>query len=187
MLRSRLLRTGIVLLCLWHMAAIALFAVPANALPMVGPARRALLPAVQWYAFSLSQWQRWNLFSPDPLRRVTTYRVDRLRDGRWELLQRFAPGSFARYRHAAWFKYFTNLLDDDAEDAVPVQERFLVYLCMHLALRPQTALRLTLERRVLPHHDRIADNAWWSGAAIPTTDVTVARVSCPSDADRPLP
>ena len=176
--RSLALRIGIVVLCVWHMTAVFLFAAPSDKLAVLDAAKGAAMPVVRPYMLALSQWQQWNLFAPDPLRRVTTYRIDRLRDGRWELVQRIGPGTFPWHRHASWFKYFTGIIDDDGERMRPVQERFLELSCARLGMLPDTQLRLTLERRVLPHHEEVADVSWWMQANLPATDVSVATHTC---------
>ncbi len=65
----------IVAFCLWHMTAVALYVVP-GALKTrwspIGEIRSLTDP----YVLMTSQWQQWNIFSPNPLRRVSTFRVE---------------------------------------------------------------------------------------------------------------
>lgn len=70
----------IVAFCLWHMTGVALYVIPGSMRahsPLIGAVRSLTDP----YVLMTSQWQQWNIFSPDPLRRVSTFRVESTVDG----------------------------------------------------------------------------------------------------------
>src|SRR5437764_493460 len=60
-------RNLIILFCLWHMTAVAVFLLPQRAW------NRAIKQLTTPYVLLTSQWQQWDIFSPDPLRRVSFY------------------------------------------------------------------------------------------------------------------
>lgn len=72
-------RTGqalIVAFCLWHMTAVTLYLVPSGWNGVGSTPIRSVRSLTDPYVLSFSQWQQWNIFSPDPLRRVSVFRVE---------------------------------------------------------------------------------------------------------------
>src|SRR5687768_11713294 len=71
-------RSAIISFVLWHMFAVVVYALPHDADDRLNTwIRSELKPIVRPYILLTSQWQQWNLFSPDPLRRVTAYDIQR--------------------------------------------------------------------------------------------------------------
>lgn len=173
------LRVVVAALCAWHMWAVLLFALPGGKSQTIDDAKGAFDPLMRPYILSLSQWQQWNLFSPDPLRRITTYRIDRI-DAPPGTLAHIGPSTFPRHTHSTWFKYFTSLIDDDSDRLRAVQERYLAWTCARLGVEPGTRVALTLERRVLPKHRTVQSVSWWRSADFPVTYATVADIACPA-------
>ncbi len=144
------------------MAAVGLYALPTEARdPMTMWAKQTLQPIVQPYILLTSQWQQWNLFSPDPLQRVVTYGIDLDRDGRWERIRSFTPGMESTFRHAAQFKLFGRLLEGNA-NTLPLVDRFLQLQCVEYHLAAGSRIRLVYHWYILPHPPRALSIAEWS-------------------------
>ena len=154
-------RTAIILFCLWHMAAIGLYALPSEAHdPLTETLRSHALPIVRPYVLLTSQWQQWNLFSPNPLRRVTTYRIEVDRDGKWEALRTLNAESFGFLRHATEYKNLSRILEG-GEQTLPLIEHFLQRECTDADLPAGTHVRLMYDYYVLPRLTRSASVREW--------------------------
>lgn len=96
---------------LYHAAAVALFSVPRQSrnLPYAREIRTAFLPLIEPYLLLTSQWQRWELFAPDPLRRVTSMTVYGAKDQRWETLRVLSPDALSPSRRARELKLLRQL------------------------------------------------------------------------------
>ena len=100
-----------------HVTAIGLYAIPMNTQDTTAKFLRdtVLQPFIP-YILSTSQWQQWNLFSPDPLRRVTRYYIQqKTEDDRWATLASFTPETYSLWRHANHFKLFIDMLEVDQD------------------------------------------------------------------------
>ena len=151
----------IIAFCLWHTAAVGIYALPGDAKDTVSTwVKGHLTRYVSPYILVTSQWQQWNLFSPDPLRRVSEYTLETQREGEWELLTTLKPGSFPWWRHAAQFKMLGSLLEWDAKRD-EVVDRFLQLACREHSLQPGTPIRLVYRFYVIPAHERLASVSWW--------------------------
>ncbi len=143
------------------MAAVGIYALP-------GDARDGLSlwikqhgsGTVSPYILATSQWQQWNLFSPDPLRRVSEYVLEVQQGPEWIPLTILKPGSFPWWRHAAQFKMLGSLLEWDAQRD-EVIDRFLQLTCREHTLAPGTSIRLAYRFYVIPAHERMASVSWW--------------------------
>lgn len=155
------LRSAIIIFCLWHMAAVGVYAIPTDATGAIpGWLRANVQPHVYPYILMTSQWQQWNLFSPDPLRRVMVYAVEADRGGTWEPVVTLGPGAFSTWRHAAELKYLGRLLEG-GENQLPLVERFLHVQCREYRLRPGTHLRLVYHWYVIPWLENpLSVSAW---------------------------
>ena len=63
---------------LWHAAAIAAYALPDSlkVYPPIGQIHAAISSATHDYVQATSQWQKWPLFAPNPLRRVVVFIIE---------------------------------------------------------------------------------------------------------------
>jgi hypothetical protein len=61
----------VVVFCLWHMAAVGLYLFHGNAPKALLKAKELTRP----YVLLTSQWQKWDIFSPDPIRRVSVFQI----------------------------------------------------------------------------------------------------------------
>lgn len=151
----------IVAFCLWHMGAIGIYALPGDAKDGVTRwLKQNMSRIVSPYILTTSQWQQWNLFSPDPLRRVSEYTIEMQTGNEWEHLTTLKPGSFPWWRHAAQFKMLGSLLEWDAKRD-EVIDRFLQLACQEHSLRQRTPIRLVYSFYVIPAHERMASVSWW--------------------------
>lgn len=164
--------------CVWHMAAVALYALPAVARdPLTLSLRRTLLPIVRPYVLLTSQWQQWDLFSPDPLGRVTTYAVDAERDGAWQRIETITPSTYSVFRHGTQFKLLMRLLEDYAAQSL-LTERFLQSTCTQHALAPGTRVRLAYLWYLLPMTDLPLSLGAWERFAPAVNTFTGSEVLC---------
>lgn len=155
--------TAIVLFVLWHMAAVAVYALPENSpFPHVEATKQRLLPYVRGYMLLTSQWQQWNMFSPDPLRIVTTYDVAAMEDsGIWRNLYDLQPGTFSIWRHAPIFKFIGTVFDNAGDMEMQVIERYLQLACQDSRLEPGTPIRIRSIRYTIPQPWKPASIAHW--------------------------
>lgn len=146
----------------WHAFAIAVYSTPREAQDPVGKwMRENLVPRVMPYVLITSQWQLWNLFSPDPLRRVTFYKVDVWDGVEWHEVTTYQPGSFSIWRHATQFKMLGNLLDENAQNRSPLAGRFLHLFCKEKDIPADTRIRLQYVHYTIPYHTERHSRAWW--------------------------
>lgn len=154
-------RAAIILFCLWHMAAVALYALPDGARdPLTQHLRFRLQPLIRPYILLFSQWQQWNIFSPDPLRRVTTYTVEIDRGEQWHTLTAITPEAVPWLRHSDTFKLIDRLLSGPAS-TIPAIDHFLRMHCTQHGLPPGTHLRLVYHTAVLPLPANVLAPAQW--------------------------
>lgn len=148
-IRNLIPKIGIIAFCLWHMFAVLVYSIPmdfnGNAAADI---RNRLRPIAMPYLFATSQWQQWNLFSPDPLRRVTNYVLQVQQNGEWY------DYGFINRRTVPWsalsreMKLLINL--EGGENFEPARRELLQTYCRMMNLPIQTPLRLVYERYVLP-------------------------------------
>ena len=148
-------RFFIILFCLWHMTAVAVLALPWQALdPYAHWMSSHIGPYAAPYVYLLSQWQQWNLFSPDPLRRVTTYVVQVQQGKAWRDIAMIDNDSYPRWQHATHFKMFGEMLENDQDNyRIPIVERFLQSFCTPAGLPPGSVIRLFYHWYVIPIPD----------------------------------
>ena len=102
---SFLLKGGIILFCVWHMFAVAIFALPRSASDELSTGvRHVFLPLVSPYVFTTSQWQQWNMFSPNPLRTITRYSCEVQQGDDWRRVGIIGPEEFRGLRSAVLAK-----------------------------------------------------------------------------------
>jgi hypothetical protein len=136
---------GIILFCIWHMGAVAMTLLPeGTGLYSRVAARGQAISAP--YILSLSQWQRWSIFAPDPLLRDSFFRIDQLRGESWESLVSLD------YDHLPWterekeLKILSNL-ESTWYGVVPY---YLRGYCETLHLESGSVLRLVSRYHILP-------------------------------------
>ncbi len=165
-------KTLVVLFCIFHCAAVAIYLTPRPASPLLSSIYTRVWNLTGPYILSFSQWQAWNIFSPDPLRKSTVYRIDRNIDDDWK------PPVLLDYDHLSWMeraKTFKVLerLESGSEILI---EPYLLSFCP--ANPAGTILRLTAVSRVLPIE--LEKLSKFSTLRFPTDEWTMGEVTCPS-------
>ncbi len=123
-----------------------------------------------------SLWQEWNLFAPDPLRRVTTYEVDVEEGLNWKTVAVFGADSFPWWRNATYAKLLPGLLDAQRLDFDVFRERFLQLLCRNMGMENGTMVRLRESVWVIPYIEEHKDKKWWR-AIHPPEETSLLRTS----------
>ncbi len=156
-------KIGLILFVTWHMFSVGVYAVPRISQDKISVAwRMHLLPIVTPYMLMTSQWQLWNIFAPDPLRRVTFYRIETKNDDSWNELITYKPGTLSLWRHATYFKMFSNMLDEESDTLAPIAGRFLHLLCKEHAVASGTPVRLKYIYYIIPYHKKRQSISWWN-------------------------
>lgn len=149
------------------MSAIGLYVLPDNLAEPVPTLRYMTRP----YVRLLSQWQQWNIFSPDPLRRISEYRVDRQEFTGWRTIERLDFATLPWTVRAKELKVLERL-EGDWNKLVPS------YLLSACAEYPGSVVRLVVINAVLPKELRdlrnIADNS------LPNSERVLGTASCKS-------
>lgn len=131
------------------MLAVGVYSVPETSqhLPVV----RTLLPIVSPYMLVTTQWQRWNLFGPDPLRRVTQYRIEVETDGVWTPVTTLTPATIPWWRRGDELKILRQL-EQGNETIDPIRQRYLQAYCRPLGIAALTRVRMIFRTRVIPYY-----------------------------------
>ncbi|OGJ70237.1 hypothetical protein A3G69_02140 [Candidatus Peribacteria bacterium RIFCSPLOWO2_12_FULL_53_10] len=175
--RAWILKPAIILCCVFHMTAIAAYSVSTDW--GIGPltfVREKTVPWVRGYLLMTSQWQQWNLFSPDPLRRVSRYRVQSQVDGEWQESAWLDEG--VSYHRKANLTKTLRRMEEHGHNA-PMLLRFLALACMERGLPPGTMIRLERAYYVLPKPEQPLSRREWGAYEPKWTSDTMAETSCP--------
>lgn len=168
----------IVAFCLWHMCAVLIYTVPRIAEdPFATLAKERLIPRITPYLLVTSQWQLWDLFSPDPMRRITVYDIQAKQNGIWTTVEHIAPGSYPWWEHAARFKLLLNTLDE-FNVRKEVRLKFLQLQCRDHALVADTPIRLQMTYYVIPIPQR-GERTWWKKPLPSMKTYTAIDTLCP--------
>lgn len=160
--RQILLRVLIVSFCLWHMFAVFMFSIPraANDSFAVGT-RRLFLPVVTPYVQSLSQWQLWDVFAPDPLRVISIYQIEKQDGNTWTAVETIKPGTYPFWQNATHYKYLINIISSTADNTKSARERFVQIECGKLHIPDGTSVRLSVVTTSLPWLTEPVTFSWW--------------------------
>lgn len=156
------LKTGIVIFCLWHMAAVGFYSIPSDSRDRFSIwLRDTINPHVAPYLLMTSQWQQWNLFSPNPLRRVTFYSIDTYQTDRWSEIAYIDNEMYNRFRHAARFKMYGQLFAEENDALLPIRENATWQLCEELNVPAGTPIRVWRDVTVIPYISPSPPKEWW--------------------------
>lgn len=109
----RIAHVLIPLLCLYHMAAIGLYLVPFD--DVHDTLRQPVAAGKRWttpYVQLTSQWQWWNIFSPNPQRRVTSMRIEQKQGDRWVTVISLSRWDLPWWRRSKELKLLSRIEDD---------------------------------------------------------------------------
>ncbi len=177
-LRNILGKAAIALFCSFHMISIGVFALsPTASDPITNWLNANIRNDAKPYVLLTSQWQRWNLFSPDPLRRVTYYLIEVAEGAEWKRVGIIAPASYGWWRRASELKVARRL--EDSETMLPLRERFLHRECRNVRLPPGTNIRLHRSYYVIPNTPELTSISFWRNFRPEWYDVIDATTSCP--------
>jgi hypothetical protein len=155
-------KTAIVVFVIWHGAAIVIYATPRDDTQAVTRFINGKpLAFVTPYLLVTSQWQLWNIFAPEPIRRVTSYRTDIQVNGEWKELTAVRPGTLSVWRHSTLFKLYGNILSETSDNREVAADRYMHLQCEEFNLEPETPMRVSYEVYVIPKHDEPKSRAWW--------------------------
>jgi hypothetical protein len=177
-IKRSLIRGCITLFCVWHAAAVAIYTVPAEAQdPASRWTREHLAPVVRRYLLATSQWQLWNLFSPDPLRRVVRYAIETRTGDQWVPLALLNERTIPWWRDADELKILRRL--EEQEDRwVQLRKRYVHEYCT--LLPPGTPLRLTYQYYILPKLEVPMSLSWWRRYRPQRQPTTGIETTCPT-------
>lgn len=172
-------KAAVALFCAWHMAAIGVYTIPGEARDSVS---RWLMdnavPRVSHYVLLTSQWQQWNLFAPNPLRRIVFYRVETQEpDGTWATVAHLDRHYYSGWRHAVRFKLLGQALEENTERP-ELAERAAQVFCRELGLRPGAGVRVWHEVAVVPYEFPSPSKAWWDAWEPQFADDLAIDTSC---------
>lgn len=178
-----LVRAIIISFFLWHAAAIAVSSVPREAVGTVaGTLRQDIYPMFRPYLMATSQWQIWDLFAPDPLRRVSEMIVETRSGDRWQIRHAVRPEQVAWYRRAYELKMLRRIVSDDYGPRVP--RRYAELFCNDLQISDGTDLRLTHRYYVLPKTTVPRSQAYWEEYTPKWREKIIAEITCSSPSPR---
>ena len=111
--RPSLWQLLIIAFCLWHLAAITLYVLPKNLGPIwLQTSIRSLSDITSPYVQITSQWQKWDIFSPNPMRNVHTFIVEVQEKTRWKHYKSLTPYSFPWYERGRELKILGRLTEN---------------------------------------------------------------------------
>lgn len=133
---------------------------------------------VRPYLLVTGQWQRWNLFSPDPLRRNSTYLMDVQNDDKtWRTFKVISPENVEWWRRAFSLKTMRRLEQEDKHG--PIRDRFLKLHCILEGIRPGRTVRMRKKYFVLDKTPKLSDPAYWENWEPEWKEKAFGETVCP--------
>ena len=170
-------RTIIILFCLYHVMAVGLFSMPTDDKRME-PLRQAVLPYIRPYLLTTSQWQQWNLFAPDPLRRVTEFAIEKRQGNAWVLSKSLTPKTLPWWGDTDELKLLRRL-EDGGDAFAPLRRRYLEMHCHEENLRRGTWLRLAVRWFAIQKPPFPVPTQQWGVAAPAWNTKSIGEFTCP--------
>jgi len=173
-------RTLIAAFCIFHMVAVGVYALPdsASKKPGIQKISQMVRPITRPYMLATSQWQKWPLFAPDPLRRVVEFRIQALENGQWETVERVAGDTIAWWRRGPELKIVRRLEKEDRKE--PIRKQYTRLACAKHNLSPGTRLRLLVDEFLIPKHSTPQTIQWWREWEPEISTRTDLETRCPS-------
>ncbi len=125
------------------------------ALDMIESQRKRIRP----YVLIASQWQRWNLFSPDPLRRVIAMDIEKRIDGEWEMVEVIDEHHVSTLRRANELKIMRRM---EKEKFEALRLAYIDDVCRRHEIPANTKMRMTKRWFVIPKNEEMQSAAWWN-------------------------
>ncbi len=160
----------VIVFCLFHGFAIAVFLLPSNT--WTETPKNLVRP----YMLLTSQWQQWDIFSPDPLRLVSFYRLETIEEsGQPTTLLQMDRAHLAWYESAKELKILGRL-EDKWHSLVPT---YITSLCDRMPQAAGKTVQLVARSAMLPKDNRqLGDLANWQPEF---TEKSLGSARCPSD------
>lgn len=174
-----IIKVCIALFCIWHMSAIFIYSLfNVDEVPVLAWAE-SKRPYIRPYILITSQWQRWNLFSPDPLRRVIELDIEILYNNEWQRLMTIDEDAVSWWQRAPELKTIRRMEDDNMQ---PLQERYLHDICKRKSLAEGTVIRMTKQWFIIPKHEKTLSAEWWNAWEPEWHSAHLAQTACPKPA-----
>ncbi|PIQ76170.1 hypothetical protein COU78_01270 [Candidatus Peregrinibacteria bacterium CG10_big_fil_rev_8_21_14_0_10_49_24] len=183
------------LFCIWHMVAVATYAMPdfSDQTKKLRALKSGSLVAdfielftkdfyelTKPYTLLTSQWQKWTLFAPDPLRRVTSFAVEAEQDGKWHRVHEVQPRTVSFWNAAVQLKTIRRLEESKyRERNLPIRAHYAKQVCARYNLAPDTPVRLRIDHFVLPMHTYPHSVSWWKNWKPEWVSRIDATAQCP--------
>ena len=184
---STRIRFFVVLFFLWHAFAIGIYSFKhplAQSLPATNPVIRfvdtQLYPLVRPYLLVTSQWQRWNLFAPDPLRRMSKLEVQIYDSAKqeWKSLKTIDADHINWWHHAIMLKTIRRMGSNDGY--APARNRLLKFYCGNADPSQEQSVRLRQMSAVLPYVGNHTSPTWWRRYAPEWNESILLTTTCPA-------
>lgn len=154
----RLLKTLIAAFVVWQCTALFLYSlISVEGHPILEKLynyRKYVRP----YILITSQWQRWNLFSPDPLRRVIAMNIDANMNEEWRRVETVGPDDVSFLRRANELKIIRRMEDEKEE---PLRQAYIDDVCRRHNIPTGTQMRMTRRWHVIPKNEHTQSAEWW--------------------------
>ncbi|MDA1292777.1 MAG: hypothetical protein O3A81_03295 [bacterium] len=171
-----IIKTAIALFVVFHMSATFMYSLyHVDGVPVLEwlfEKRTHIRP----YVLATSQWQRWNLFSPDPLRRVIEMEFDQKTEGEWVNIFTLNEHNVTWFQRAPELKIMRRM---EEENMRPLQERYVHDFCKINSVPEGTEIRLRKRWHVIPGHDKTQSRLWWSEWQPDWGEIELLQTTCP--------
>ncbi len=160
------------------MSAVVAFSIDTNwSIPPLTIFKNVVNPWTRPYILLTGQWQQWNLFSPDPLRRISQYRVDQSINETWHTVLAI-DASLPYPRRAGMTKTLRRIEDRGSNDALT--QRFLALVCRDKGIPEGMKVRLQRRYSVLPKPSEPLSMQQWREYTPQWNEDTLAEIPCPA-------
>lgn len=153
------IKTLIGAFCIWHIAAIFSYSIyhveSVPVLQWISDQRHTFRP----YILTTSQWQRWNLFSPDPLRRVIEMDIDQYINEQWAKVHTVNEHNVGWWQRAPELKTMRRM---ESDNKLPLRKRYIEDYCRIHDIPEGTRMRMRKRWFVIPKHTKTQSKEWWN-------------------------
>lgn len=168
-MKSRVPPWAIMTFCVWHTFAVATYNLPDNKGEWMAALHNLSAP----YMLMTSQWQKWDIFSPDPQRRSAVYRLEVVDGTGAMIVKRMDSEHMGWAERAKEFKILSRM-EADFGAVIP---QYIALYCEEFPEAAGKDLRLVAEVMILPD-TLTALRSMGKRSPSVTTD-TLATVPCP--------
>ena len=172
-----LTKVAIALFVVWHMSATFMYSLyHVENVPVLAWLYEKR-PLIRPYVLATSQWQRWNLFSPDPLRRVIEFEFDQKIDGSWVNVYTLNEKNVTWFQRAPELKIMRRMEDEKMR---PLQKRYVEDFCRRNRIPEGAEMRLRRRWFVILRLKTTQSTAWWQAWEPNWKDTELLQMTCPA-------